>query len=775
MNAIRGDSTSSLKVGHSSRHIAENNASTNILRRHSSAVGMINERELAPEKTSNDHSPFFSINRGNRGSITSGSSKKTSKRGRRGSHAISLASRVSSVFKGRKNWGAGRMSGIAHNNNQHANNNNIGTPTNDQRQRSPSEGGSSDGSKTKETHDSRGAHNSPTAPILKSSFKGPATGNSLSSSLKSLPENNHQGGEQKKQVSIRFSVSTHDPASLSSYNPPITASYLPTSNGCSTSTLRQRRMSRRVRNGNGGMFNSLRTGKHVGSKSWQEGGVFGNTRSNSETSNDGTVQIEDSLSSVLMTSLGKKSLCDVEIVGKDEVPVQVPSFLLAAHSEVFERMFYSKEKPAQSREEDVDEGNDVDTSSTSSRSSTPHKVELAFADYDAIELSIHFLVNRSLSEGLENDPSEFNIRLLCQIHLFGRLFKIHSLQNRASCVARRMMNKMPKLVCAAFDECVVGTKILEGEEEEGDGGGGGGVWILGGRYVLPSMRDELKAYALDYLRDSPMTTLLSGGTDYLTKESIEAIICDQDMDVDEHTMFHILNTWVKQDEEENVDAGKELVSHIDLTCIKSDYLNNAVKRCGFVELADVNEALKEIEEILENQSPDEKEHVLVEGAGKEDVNGIYVRMDEDIGLGEEEVMYVKEAPEDVYDMPDYGLYLMRSTWSITPCVDYSNVLYSCETNETSLRHQTPKSGWKTVNATDPVPSCTWNPSKDARASKVYVAPNLVAGSDTQNFGDIANGDHDEGARKRYTLRTMLNLPTDEGHEDDDYHDVNPEK
>jgi len=34
---------------------------------------------------------------------------------------------------------------------------------------------------------------------------------------------------------------------------------------------------------------------------------------------------------------------------------------------------------------------------------------------------------------------------------------------------------------------------------------------------------------------------------------------------------------------------------------------------------------------------------------------------------------------------------------------------------------------------------------------------------------VADGDHDEG-RKRYTLSTMLNLPMDEGHEEDDYHD-----
>jgi len=178
-------------------------------------------------------------------------------------------------------------------------------------------------------------------------------------------------------------------------------------------------------------------------------------------------------------------------------------------------------------------------------------------------------------------------------------------------------------------------------------------------------------FLYSYLRDSPLTTLLEGGTIFLNKESIRAIICDQDMDVDEHTMFHILNTWVKQDVDNNIETGKELVSNINLAYIKSDYLNNIVRKCGFVETSIIEKALRDIEEMLENQSPDEKEHVLVEGAGNKDINGIYVRMDEDIGLGEEEVMYVKEAQDDddAGYGADYGLYLLRSTWAITSCVE----------------------------------------------------------------------------------------------------------
>lgn len=467
-----------------------------------------------------------------------------------------------------------------------------------------------------------------------------------------------------------------------------------------------------------------------------------------------SMEMEDSLSSVILESLSKKSLCDVEIIGKDGVPVESPSYLLAAHSEVFQEMFYS-------------DSNDTAAETKLSgyvggdkKSSSLHRVVLAFATWDAIEAAVHFLATHSLPGGLENEANEFNIRSMCQIHLIGRLFKITSLVNQAYRTARLFMNKMPRLVCAAFDECNVSTKLLSP------------------KYCLSSSLDELKAYTLYYMRESPLTTLLSGGTVFLNAESIEAIICDQDMDVDEHTMFNVLSTWVKQDED-NVETGKTLVSNINLSYIKTDYLKHVVKKCSFVDLSDVEVALKEIEEMLANQSPDEKEHVLVEGAGKDEVNGIYVRMEEDIGLGGEEVMFIKEAQEDEY-FPDYGLYLLRSTWSITSCVDYSNILYSCEVEEgaTSRRHQAPKHGWETIGGGDPPPICTWNPSKDDAKTpgKVYVAPNLT-GSGTNNikglssYTDIANGDHDDGC-KRLSLMSMLNLPTDEGHEDDDYHDDN---
>lgn len=542
------------------------------------------------------------------------------------------------------------------------------------------------------------------------------------------------------------------------------------------SSGRERRMSRRART-------NLMSAVNL-----KKGNTFVNTNNCPNSTRNAQMKADDSLSETVLKSLSRGRLCDVEIVGKDEVPVEVPGYLLAAHSEVFEEMFYSKvgkltvcekaaaaEKAAENADVDADDVDAIEEANPASREEDPsnrsgeddpsdgetppstceHRVALPFATWDSINATVHFLATRTLPDGLERAANECSLRTICQMHLIGRLFHLCALTDQAYRTARLFMNKTPRLVTVAFDECVLADSFLDGEEET---------------FRVPSCNCPLKEYALEYLRESPLTTLLAEGTVFLSAESISTIICDQEMDMDETTMFHVLNSWVKQDEECNRDTGRALVSNIDLTYIKTEYLDNVVRRCGFVDASEVDAALKEIEDMLENQSPDEKEHVAVEGAGKPEFNGIYVRQEDDIGMGEDEVVYVKECREDEDYCPDYGLYLMKARWALTPCVDSSNLLYTREAvNLSHMRHVPPREGWTTMGGVDPPPTLTWNAAKDGDktgGNKAYLAPNL-AGSGT-SIMDVANGDHDEG-RKRISLNTMLNLPTDEGHEEDDYH------
>ena len=276
-------------------------------------------------------------------------------------------------------------------------------------------------------------------------------------------------------------------------------------------------------------------------------------------------------------------------------------------------------------------------------------------------------------------------------------------------------------------------------------------------------------FDISYLRNSPTTTLLDGGTKYLGCDAIELVIGDDDMDVCEFTMFTILNSWVKYDDE-RIETGKTLVSKIKLAYIKPDYLNNVVRKCSFVDSTAVDGALREINRMLAEDSPDKNEHVLVEGAGDDAVNGVYVLMEEDIGLQDcVDIMFVKAGEGEC--ISDYGIYRRHSMWAITSCVDHSNILYSCEVPEgdPSALYRAPKLGWRAIGSSDPAPTCTWNPGKDnsKTASEGYVAPNLVE-TKKKSLEDINQGDHDDG-RRRYSLNTMLMLPSDEGHENNDYH------
>ena len=266
-----------------------------------------------------------------------------------------------------------------------------------------------------------------------------------------------------------------------------------------------------------------------------------------------------------------------------------------------------------------------------------------------------------------------------------------------------------------------------------------------------------------YMRENAAETLLEEGTQFLSADSMKAILCDQEIDMDETNMFNMLAKWVRQDKD-NIEAGKTLAVHLQLCYLKPDHLKYVVKKCGFVEPAAVDAALQEIEEALANESPEDKEHVQVTGAGQDGVDGVYVRLHEDIGMEEMEVTFVKEAAEEDDYGPDYSLFLRKSAWALTLSADSSNVLYSCKVPLGLSLPRPPEYGWQAGAGAEPAPTCVWSPSK-AERGKDYVAPNLQ-GSNT-SAKSVDNGDHAEGCSPQgLTLSAMMALPVDEDFDND---------
>ena len=152
--------------------------------------------------------------------------------------------------------------------------------------------------------------------------------------------------------------------------------------------------------------------------------------------------------------------------------------------------------------------------------------------------------------------------------------------------------------------------------------------------------------------------LLAEETQFLSAESIEAVICNHEIDGDETAMLHILMSWVKQDED-HLEVDMRLVAHIQLCHVKPDRLKCVVRKCRFVAMAAVNAALRKIEEALVKSAPDDQEHVRATGAGPRGVDGLYMGLKDDIGMGKEEVMVMFVNEED--GGPDCSLFLLRST------------------------------------------------------------------------------------------------------------------
>jgi hypothetical protein len=104
---------------------------------------------------------------------------------------------------------------------------------------------------------------------------------------------------------------------------------------------------------------------------------------------------------------------------------------------------------------------------------------------------------------------------------------------------------------------------------------------------------------------------------------------------------------------------------------------------------------------------------------------MYVRLEEDIGMDADDIVFVKEATYENGDYSDFGLYLHGTKWAIASCADYSNCYYSCEIKANSLkRYEPPSIGWITNTGVEPAPECRWNASKIGLNLSSRDAPNL---------------------------------------------------
>ncbi len=468
---------------------------------------------------------------------------------------------------------------------------------------------------------------------------------------------------------------------------------------------------------------------------WPEGGGDNTAVNESQRKRWGrhTISIPRRLSEGGRFGLSQKQLSlqfnhtvDVTLVGKDKLPVRASRSQLARDSFILDEIFFKKR-----------EWQHYDAMES--------RLEIDFCTNDIIRAAVHYNFNDEVPSDFDiTSPCEDVARKLAQLDHLAYIYKFSDLGCVTNGALRKLINQRVVLACAIFDE-------------------------LSYRQGLGTV-DSIKRYALDSIRDMPMDSLLGGGVQWMKEESVEVIICDTEMDVDEFYRFKILSTWASAGAADRLTAARRLAKHIDLKFIQPDLLMSQVKGSGYFDESKIADALRDINVNLTNREH-KKECVLVEGAGSEIVNGIYCRENDEVGMGDEEILFVKEADDGYSDM---GLYLYGTTWHIALCADYSNSFYTCDDppNKSSTE-LVPSRNWVVMHGgVDPPPSCTYLSNQDEQGKRnsferMMLAPNLeemidptIVEKRRSHYFDKTRGDVSE--KRTLTLIQMMNLPEDHG-------------
>ncbi|KAL7473091.1 hypothetical protein ACHAXS_013494 [Conticribra weissflogii] len=427
----------------------------------------------------------------------------------------------------------------------------------------------------------------------------------------------------------------------------------------------------------------------------------------------------------LLAGFSKTHMHDVSLVGYDKVSIGTSKFILGCYSCVLEDIFF-KDRECKTYNKKL------------------NTLAIDCCNGEVIKAAVHHCFSGEFPPKFDvTSPDESVARKLAQLDRFAYKFQMKELRHLVYRTGRKLINRRPVLACAVFDELSFR-----------------GLGVV----------DSLKRYALDTIREMPCETLLGGGVQWMGEEAAEVIMQDQDLDVDEFYMFKILRAWesgAKMNADERRSVARRLSKHIDLRFIAEDLLVSQVKSSGYFEPKEIAEAVRLVKESTENRNPHEMERVLVEGAGSDIVNGIYLRVEDEMGMSEEEILFVKEA-DDGYS--DVGLYLYGCKWHIAMCADYSNCFYFCKDDTDRPKSElVPRTGWAPMfSGVEPGPICSYIPNTRAsRDGAVILAPNLeemldptITEKRRSTYLSIHRDDTTE--KRRMTLEEMMNLPEDRG-------------
>jgi hypothetical protein len=290
----------------------------------------------------------------------------------------------------------------------------------------------------------------------------------------------------------------------------------------------------------------------------------------------------------LLLALQDDELTDITLQGHDGVGVPANRFVLAARSKVLKRMLYGSFREAKST-----------------------CTEISMQDYDSLTLEA------IVEYCCRNEISKFRLRLRRNAESCRRLvwlfkaadyLELTKLAKMVAQMAHNLTSRFPPLACAIYDEADLSTQVSQD--------------------------------ALSMIQCRPYVTLPShnqtgGGIANLSPERLLDIFQDRQVHAGELFLFQMLQHWCQLTSHPNPkQVAKACARHISLDYIEPEDLLGVVKESHYcLEIAITDAITKQalqasrhgLWSLSSRGRPDER--ILVEGAGSEDANGIYYRID----------------------------------------------------------------------------------------------------------------------------------------------------
>ncbi|CAB9514524.1 expressed unknown protein [Seminavis robusta] len=407
----------------------------------------------------------------------------------------------------------------------------------------------------------------------------------------------------------------------------------------------------------------------------------------------------------LIACLRNETMTDVALVGDDGIPVPAARYILGSASAAFQPLLY---------------GN-------SNRDGNSSTVNIRESNQKSLTALVEFCCSDELNTSIWADSHPLEIvQDTVALAKLGHTYGVPTLQMRVKEFLNPLMLAYPPLACSVFN--------------------------LADSIATP----DVYAASLVILQEQAYTALKCNNTNSsssskegkggnkgtvgtmtcFTPSKLEDILSDNDIDADELFLFQQLVAWRDHNDYKFTNANgicKSLVRHLDLSSIDPNAIETVVMQSGFVTaemlvkalMAQAKSATHEGLAFASIRGPRGKKyaHVLVQGAGDAECNGVYVHVKRDKAKNSSggtpptgrNLLYFIKKPSTGNATP--GQPIMPATnktfvmvqdsagiWRI--CDSDKSILYECRSPSNGAE-DFPHTGWSAVSGELPAPECSW--------------------------------------------------------------------